>query len=370
MPSIAGLLTFAACALAGLLAALGLVRLVPDFVPGPLPLLAAAIAMLLWSLRERRARFSERHLLLAEIDHLAVTGTPARRVEAVSPPRTEPTAPVAVARQEPRLAVPVVQPDAEDEAEVAAQVEQDAALFAAVREALNHNRMELHAQPIVQLPARRLRYVELFARARDSAGREMAAGSYLPALRAGGLAAEFDALMLMRGVQLVRLLENRTRNIGFFCNLSAEILHDAKAFAATLAFLRREREHTAGLILEFAAAGLSNLKADGWERLGQIAALGYPLSVDGFDHLQIDVAGLAKRGVRYLKLDSALLLDDARAQRAPVALADFTRLCARHDIEPILAKVECEADLSRLAALGFRLGQGHLFGEPTLARAA
>lgn len=375
MPSIPGLITALACALAGLLTAVGLSRLMPDFIPGPILLLSIAVALFLWVCRERWQRFRERRLLLAEIDRLEArapvrVSLPGGEVPLVLAEAEVAPATLRPQRSEPKLAMPVVVPDQDDMADADAQAEADIALFDAVREALTHNRVELHVQPIVQLPARRLRYVELLARARDAEGREISAASCLPALRAAGLAAEFNALMLMRGLQVARLLENRTRNLGFFCNMSGEVLTDPKAFAATHAFLQRERGQANGLILEFAAADLRDLDAEGWQRVARFAALNYPLSVDGFDTLQVDVAGLARRGFRFVKLDTALLLDDALVRKAPVALSDFAKLCARHEIEPVLAKVEREADLARLAELGFRLGQGHLFGQPKLANAA
>ncbi len=401
MPSIPGLISLVACGLLGLLLALGLIRLAPGWVPGSLSLLTLAIWAVFWALRERYVRFRNQARLLDEIDALSANlmrqppnavaiPTPAPTEADIIPKASAPTKPAAAkarnpiaARPEPRLIMPeppIAEVAAEQDAawqEMAETDEEpidDSALFEAVRDALNHNRVELHAQPIVQLPTRRLRYVELFARTRDQAGREMAPGNYLPALRAGGLMAEFDALMLLRGVQLVRKLESRTRNIGFFCNIAAEALATPKAFEAMHGFLAREQAgeqpRAGSLILEFNAAALKRLDRTAMDRLNELSGLGYVLSVDGFETLDIDLAGLARRGVRFIKLDAGLLLDPGSVRKAPVALADFARLCARNEIEPILAKVENEHDLTSLAELGFKLGQGHLFGLPTLAEAA
>ncbi len=378
MPSIPGFISLVACGLLGLLMALGLTRLAPGWVPGPLPLLTMAICAVFWALRERYVRFRNQARLLDEIDSMSANmlRQPPYAVDlplpVAEPALAAPQSPIRAKPRisEPRLSMPRPLPQSEpDEPEDDAPID-DGALFEAVRDALNHNRVELHAQPIVQLPTRRLRFVELFARTRDQDGREMAPGNYLPALRAGGLVAEFDALMLLRGVQLVRKLESRTRNIGFFCNIAAEALVTPKAFEAMRDFLARERERTGSLILEFNARGLKQLDRAGMDRLNELSSLGYMLSVDGFETLDIDLAGLARRGVRYIKLDAGLLLDPGSIRKAPVALADFARLCSRNEIEPILAKVENEHDLTSLAELGFKLGQGHLFGLPTLAEAA
>ncbi len=367
MPSIPGLLSFIACGLFGLIGAVGLSRLAPDWLPGPLLLLAAALTGLLWALRERYERFRVQNLLLDEIDRLAAPVTapgPAATTTIEAAPQAQPET-----RPEPRLSLtPAMRQAARQEA--AETGDDDAALFAAVREAVHSNRVELHVQPVVRLPMRKLRYVELFARARDAEGRELSPGAHLPALAAAGLAAEFDAMMLLRGVQLVRKLEARARHVGFFCNISAAALADAKAFEALHDFLRRERERAGTLILEFPLHGLRKLDGAGWHRLQRLGGLGFALSVDGVDDLDLDIAGLARRGVRFLKLDAALLLDPRAVRRAPVALEDLLALCRRHEIEPVAAKVENERDLLQLADLGFELGQGHLFGTPKLAKVA
>jgi len=375
MPSIPGLLSFIACGLLGLIGAVSLSRLAPGWVPGEVILLSAAFGGLLWALRERYERFRIQNLLLDEIDRLVQAGSIAMPVPAPlqandsrvieSRPEARPET-----RAEPRLAMPIILPD-QEEAEVAeTEIADDTAIFAAVRDALNNNRVELHVQPVVRLPARKLRFVELLARARDAEGRELSPGAHMPALQAAGLAAEFDALMLLRGVQLVRKLEARARHLGFFCNISPAALADARAFETLYEFLRRERERAGTLILEFAHTGLRQLDRAGWHRLERLAGLGFGLSVDGFESLDIDIAALGKLGVRYIKLDAQLLLDPRHARSAPVALEDLLEICRRHEIEPVIAKVETERDLVQLAEYGFELGQGHLFGTPKLARVA
>lgn len=371
MPSIPGLLSFIACGLLGLIGAVSLSRLAPGWVPGEFILLCVAIGGLLWALRERYERFRIQNLLLDEIDRL-VQGQPAPQVQAM-PLQANDSRVVeagAESRAEPRLAMPVILPDPEDETATEADAADDTAIFAAVRDALNNNRVELHVQPVVRLPARKLRFVELLARARDADGRELSPGAHMPALQAAGLAAEFDALMLLRGVQLVRKLEARARHLGFFCNISPAALADARAFETLYEFLRRERERAGTLILEFAHTGLRQLDRAGWHRLERLAGLGFGLSVDGFDSLDIDIAALGKLGVRYIKLDARLLLDPRHARSAPVALEDLLEICRRHEIEPVIAKVETERDLVQLADYGFELGQGHLFGTPKLAKVA
>ena len=367
-----GLLTFAALSLVALIGGVSLTRLVPALSGEHPALVALALLMGFWAVREGLQRRRVQRRLLAEIDALSEevvrltdAGARAPATAAASPAAASGTAANEL-RVEPRLSVVPPPPVPM----VAVEPIDDGTLLDAVRDALNNNRVELHVQPIVSLPQRRIRFFELLARPRDADGKAYQAADCIPALEAAGLRAEFDALMLLRGVQLVRKLEQRAKDVGFFLNLSPAILSQVETFNPLFEFLQREREHAANIVLEFSLDGIRKLDRTGLYRLGQIGALGFALSVDGVDRFDVDFAALSKAGVRFLKFDAAVFGDAAAIARSPVDLADLREICGRHDMLPVLSKVESEADLLKLSDLEFPLGQGLLFGAPKLAKAA
>lgn len=374
MFSLPGLLTFAALSLVALVLGVSLTRLVPGLGAEHPGILALALLLLFWSIRERWQRQRIQNRLLAEIDALSEELTFMRGDEPAE------ATPVAAKAARPALrpvpgrdnllapeSLAVLEGLAEDDSRAPAE---DGALLDAVRDALNNNRVELHVQPIVSLPQRRMRFFELLARPRDAAGREYQAAECIGALDASGLRAEFDALMLLRSVQLVRRLESRARNAGFFLNLSPAMLARIETFNPLYEFLQRERERAGNIVLEFAYEGVRDLDRAGLYRLSRLSALGFALSVDGVSRFDLDFTGLAKAGVRFVKFDSAVLRDPAALARSPIAFGDLREACDRHGIVPVLSKVESEADLLALADLDFPFGQGHLFGVPKLAKAA
>lgn len=367
------LLAFAALSLIALVAGVSLTRLVPGLGGQHPGILALGLLMLFWAVREILLRRRVQKRLIAEIEQLAEEVLRLRDQEAV--PMTvpgmidiqpEPVAgrqPAALhVANEPRLTIPdpLRAPEPAD----------DGTLLEAVRDALNNNRVELHVQPIVSLPQRKIRFFELLARPRDEHGKAYPAAACLQALDAAGLRAEFDALMLLRGVQMVRKLEQRAKDVGFFLNLSPDMLAQIETFNPLYDFLSREREHAANIVLEFSYEGVRNLDRNGLYRLGQLSALGFALSLDGIDRLDLDYAALAKLGVRFLKINAGCFTDPAVVSRASVDPADLAEICRRHDLLPVLAKVEKESDLLKLADLNLPFGQGLLFGPPKMAKAA
>lgn len=359
MISLPGMLTFAALSLAALVLGVSATRLVPGLSGEHPGIVALGLLMLFWIVRERWVRRIVQKRLIAEIDvlseELALVRGAAPDAPATTPVRSEPHL----------VVVNEIAPEAP-----AAEPADDGTLLEAVRDALNNNRVELHVQPIVSLPQRRIRYFELLARPRDAMGREYQAAECLEALDAAGLRAEFDALMLLRSVQLVRKLESRARDAGFFLNLTPAMLEKIETFNPLYDFLQREHERAGNIVLEFAYEGIRRLDRGGLYRLSRLAALGYAISVDGVDRLDLDFAGLAKAGVRFLKFDAGLLCDADWVAQAALELEDLREACTRQGLTPILAKVEAEADLIKLSDLGFPLGQGMLFGAPKLAKAA
>lgn len=358
------LLTFAALSLIALVAGVSLTRLVPGLAQQHPGILALGLLMTFWAVREFLLRRRVQQRLLAEIEDLAEEVLRLRDQEAV--PMVVDVPPEAVAARqpanEPRLSIPdpLRAPAPQD----------DGTLLDAVRDALNNNRVELHVQPIVTLPQRRIRFFELLARPRDAEGKSYPAAACLQALDAAGLRAEFDALMLLRGVQMVRKLEQRAKDVGFFLNLSPDMLAQIETFTPLYDFLAREREHAANIVLEFSYDGVRELDRNGLYRLSQLSALGFALSFDGIGRLDLDYPAMAKLGVRFLKFNADCFTDPAVVSRASVDPADLAEICRRHDLLPVLAKVEKESELLKLAELNFAFGQGMLFGPPKMAKAA
>lgn len=374
--SLPGLLTFAALSLAALIGGVSLTRLVPGMSGEHPAVVALALLACFWALREIWQRRRIQRRLIAEIDALSeeVIRLSDAQMASAAPaqPAAAPVRPVAnEVRPETRIAEPRAEQRTEPRFTIATpEPADDGTLLDAVRDALNNNRVELHVQPIVSLPQRRIRFFELLARPRDAEGNHYQAADCLPALDAAGLRAEFDVLMLLRGVQLVRKLEQRAKDVGFFLNLSPALLTQIDTFNPLFEFLQREREHAANIVLEFNYDGVRQLDRTGLYRMGQISGLGFALSVDGIDRFDVDFANLSRHGVRFLKFDAAVFSNVDAIAKSPVDLADLREICERHGMLPVISKVEAEAELIKLSDLDFPLGQGMLFGVPKLAKAA
>ncbi len=244
----------------------------------------------------------------------------------------------------------------------------EAAMLDTVRAALRDDRVELVLQPIVSLPQRKTGYYECFSRLRDEDGTMLLPEQYIALAEREGLVTAVDNMLLLRCIQLLRKEQRKKSKLGFFCNVSPRTLADADFFGDFLAFLEQNEELAPNLVFEFAQADFAcHGKAEN-RHIDRLAMLGCRFSVDQMRDPKLDLAGLARRRVRFVKVEAEVLLAAAAAdERAPGRLK---RRLGREGVDLIVEKVESEDSLRELLDYEIDYGQGFLFGEPRPARLA
>lgn len=245
---------------------------------------------------------------------------------------------------------------------------EDARLLASVRRAIDDARIDLHLQPIVTLPQRKVRYYEVLSRLRGSDGEQIAPVDFLRVAEPAGLLAMVDNLVLFRAVQVVRRLIQRNREMGLFCNISAQALADADFFPHFVEFIERDKDIAGALVFEMTQATLNAAGPIEMESMIALQKAGFRFSMDHVTSLDIDPRELSELGFRFVKVNAGLLLLGGEKAGAQIHPADLSSLLARHGIELIAEKIEQEASVVNLLDFEVVYGQGYLFSEPRLVR--
>lgn len=243
----------------------------------------------------------------------------------------------------------------------------DAAREEAIVAAAAQGRIELHLQPVVTLPQRRVRFYETLSRLRLADGALMGPAEFLPVLERRGLAANFDEKAFTRVVQVARHLAGREGDAGVSFNLCAASVAEPGFLRALDRILAAHADVAGRIILEVPQRLLRGLDL---ERLGMLSVLvgrGVRLCVDRAVDLRIDAMSLAERGVRFLKLPVSLLLG-ADAARADIHVEDMAALLARAGVVLIAEKIEREEEVRDLLDLDVPMAQGFLFSPPRPVR--
>jgi cyclic-di-GMP phosphodiesterase TipF (flagellum assembly factor) len=276
---------------------------------------------------------------------------------AIAPEQAAPTvrpAPVAAAKPAPSAAA----------AEAASPSRSQPQLLAAVKNAVDESRLDIYLQPMVTLPQRKVRFYEAVTRLRDDKDQILAADDFIAIAEAGGLIGKIDHMVMLRCIQVLRRLMVRNKDVGVFCNVSAATLGNPANFAQCLDFLEANRALAPSFVLEFKQAAFRHLGPTEIENLAALSQRGYRFSIDHVTDLRIEPRDLADRGVRFIKVPAALLLDPKQSSTSDIHPSDLSDLLGRFGIDLIAEKIEGERAVVDLLDYDVRFGQGFLFAPP------
>jgi cyclic-di-GMP phosphodiesterase, flagellum assembly factor TipF len=237
-------------------------------------------------------------------------------------------------------------------------------ILAAVKAAVDENRLDLYLQPMVTLPQRKVRFYEAVTRLRDDKDEIITADNFVGIAEAAGLIGRIDHMVMLRCVQVLRRLMVRNKDVGVFCNVSAVTLGNPATFAQCLDFLEANRALAPSFVLEFKQATFRALGPNETEHLAALAQRGYRFSIDNVTDLRVEPRELADRGVRFIKVPAALLLDPRQTSTSDIHPSDLSDLLGRFGIDLIAERIEGERAVVDLLDYDVRFGQGFLFAPP------
>lgn len=248
-----------------------------------------------------------------------------------------------------------------------------------VREALDKSRVDLHLQPIVSLPQRRVAFYEGMTRLRREDGSLIQPAEFLDAARRARLLGIIETLTLFRCVEIVRRLHQKDRRVGVFCNVSASSLDDDQFFPFFLEFISDHRDLSGAVIFEMAADRFEQRSRKIRENMDKLASLGFRFSLDQTASLAIDLPRLQDAGVRFVKIGGGTLIDQLRDPNGPrpassimaqISGEDVSAVFSRYGVTMVADRLDDEASVVEVLEYGIPYGQGHVFGSPRPIKAS
>jgi len=250
---------------------------------------------------------------------------------------------------------------------------QDDAALRSVKDALLDGRVDLHLQPIVSLPQRRVSFYEGFTRLRRPDGSLILPAEFLDPARRAGLMGVIDNMSLFRCVQIVRRLAERDRRVGVFCNISSASLEDDQFFPHFHEFMMENRDLSGSVIFEIRADRFETRSRKMRDSMDKLTALGFRFSIDHAADLALDLPRLQDAGIRFVKMNGQRLIDDLRDPNGarPVSSInrqldgeDVSAVFSRYGVTLVAEKLEDETSVVEILEFDIPYGQGHVFGAP------
>jgi PAS domain S-box-containing protein len=239
-----------------------------------------------------------------------------------------------------------------------------------IREALDNDRLVLHAQPIIDLHTREIVSHELLIRMIAADGSIIAPGEFLPAAERFGLIDEIDRWVIRQAADIA------ARGFPVNFNLSGASLGQRDLIGTIERLLADAGANPALLTCEITETALATDQAPAEAFVHQLAALGCRIALDDFGTGYGGFTYLKRLPVDYVKIDVAFVRDLAESAESQHVVAAIVNLAKGFNKHTIAEGVEEPETLDRLTkyhvdyAQGFAIGRPHPVAEILNARTA
>ncbi|MGZ4591057.1 MAG: sensor domain-containing protein [Actinomycetes bacterium] len=234
-----------------------------------------------------------------------------------------------------------------------------------LREAIDHDQLEMHYQPIVELATGRVLGVEALARWRHPERGHIPPAEFVSIAEAQGVALELDAWALRRACRdMVSLRHHLGATATVSVNISAQHLAGSNLEAAVVAALHSSGLPAHALVLEITESAAMDDLAHARQLLDRLRERGVAVAIDDFGTGYSSLAYLSRLPAASLKIDRTFvehLVDDPDAFAIAAAIVDLARATR---MGTVAEGVENAAQLKLLRRLGCAAGQGFLWSRP------
>jgi PAS domain S-box-containing protein len=227
-----------------------------------------------------------------------------------------------------------------------------------LREALEEDRFELFAQPIVELRTGAIVSHELLLRMHDRNGTIHRPGSFLPAAERYGLIGELDRWVIRQAAQLAG--DGHRVEL----NLSATSLGDPALFDYFASAISEYGAEPARIVVEITETAIMHDEAIARMFIERVGALGCELALDDFGTGFCGFGYLKSLSVHYLKIDVEFVRDLRTNQASRHVVQAIVGLAKAFGYRTVAEGVEDGPTLEMVQTMGVDLAQGYVIGRP------
>ncbi|MGH2855938.1 MAG: EAL domain-containing protein, partial [Solirubrobacteraceae bacterium] len=234
----------------------------------------------------------------------------------------------------------------------------DAIWLGQIRNALDADRLVLHAQPIVDLVTGETVQNELLLRMVGEDGELVSPGAFLPAAERYGLISEIDRWVIRQACV------SAAGGTPSEFNLSGRSIADPNTIRELGGALEETGADPSLLVVEVTETAFAGQLDAGREFARQVRALGCRLALDDFGTGFSTLSYLKHLPADYLKIDIEFVRELASSETDARVVRGIVGLAREFGQTTIAEGVEDEQTLMRLRELGVEQAQGYLFGRP------
>lgn len=238
---------------------------------------------------------------------------------------------------------------------------------AALRHALEHGELVLEYQPLINWPGPQMVGAESLVRWDHPELGLVPPGEFVPLAEESGLVLLLDRWVLETATKQAAAWRRAGNDWYVSVNISGRQFWQPGLIAQVRGALDGSGLDPAALCLEITEGALIRDAATALVTLQRLKELGVLLAIDDFGTGSSSLQYLRQFPVDQLKLDRSFVRDVDRNPRDAGLTAAVYAMAKVLELEPLAEGVERESQRDVLAAQGYRLMQGYLFGRPAAA---
>jgi diguanylate cyclase (GGDEF)-like protein len=230
-----------------------------------------------------------------------------------------------------------------------------------LREALAHDQLELHYQPILDFTTRHVTGFEALIRWRHPAKGLIPPFRFIPVAEQTGLIVEIGAWVIN---QACREIAARAPGYRIAVNVSAIEFRDSDVAETVRRALARSGLAADLLEIEITESLLMKKDSSTLSQLDDLRKLGVKISMDDFGTGYSSLSYLQSYPIDCIKIDQSFVRSIGKARNAQAIIQTIATLATCLDMTTIAEGVETQEQFDTLQAIGCTEAQGYLFSPP------
>ena len=240
-------------------------------------------------------------------------------------------------------------------------------LASALEKAVNHDEIQVHYQPVVDIKTRTITAVEALARWDRPKHGLLGAEAFIPLADEIGLMGDIGRSVLRQACAQAKSWESAFPNhaaLKLNVNLSPSELTDPTLVdevqrALSDAGLAPER-----LVLEITESGVMQNPDDALEKMSALRDLGIKLALDDFGTGHSSLAHLREFPIDCLKIAREFVCGLPHGHVDGIFVETIVRLATSLELDVVAEGIESERQAVHIKRLGCQFGQGYYYGAP------
>ncbi|MGG7516421.1 putative bifunctional diguanylate cyclase/phosphodiesterase [Allorhizobium undicola] len=245
--------------------------------------------------------------------------------------------------------------------EIAQEMRHSTQLEQALRNAIIHDAVDVHFQPIVSLADHQVLGFEALARWIDADLGFVSPAIFVPLAEERGFIDMLSETLLRKAADAALTWP---RDLFLSFNLSSAQLKDSSTASRTLAILSAAGLDPARLELEITETAVMACAKTANAIIGDLRQAGVRISLDDFGTGQSSLGRLREFTFDKVKIDRAFVSAITTDRVSEHIVRAVISMCEGLNLKVVAEGIETEAEAAMLDALGCAMGQGYYFGKP------